>query len=1079
MIEPSAANAPPPLCARLLGATRLSLGDQPIPERAWSGRAARSLLLLLFATPGHRLPRDRVLDLLWPEAAPGAATNALYKAAHALRRTLEPDLRSGRSSAYLSVGAETVGLTPLPGTWVDADEFEELVGRAGTLEPAARRAALAEALSLYQGDFLADEPYADWPVPRREALRHIRESATLVLARLDRDAGTPLASVAALESLLAADPTVEEAHRALMRAYAAAGQRERAVRQYQRCRAALADELGVEPAPETAALGAEIEAMAVAPALSPSIKPAPFFNLPASPSPLIGRDAEVEAVQTLLWRQDVRLVTLTGAGGIGKTRLALEVAAAMREEFPDGVAFVSLAAVRDPALVADTIAQTLDVRDEGGRAVDKRLHVVLAEREMLLVLDNFEQVLPAAPMVAELLAHCHRLKIAATSREPLQLRWEHEFAVRPLLVPNLARLPAPASLSRFGAVALLERELRRARPEFAITADQAAAVAEICVRLDGLPLAIELAAARGRHLAPPALLAQLGNRLAALTGGPRDLPERQRTLRDTIAWSYDLLTADEQTLFRRLAVFAGGFTLEAAEAVTGSNELRASSFELGTTPPKLEARSSKLKTRHLLVSLIEKSLLTEREDGDGAVRFQMLETVREFARERLDESGEADAIDGRQAAWVLAFVEQAEPKLIGSAQAVWLERLGVEHDNVRAALAWATANADAETACRIASALYRFWFIRGHVVEGRRWAEDALALPAPSPRTLARMLDAMGRLLDDTGETERADGFHARALAIWREIGDEAGIAASLTDAGNVARMQSDLERAWRLHEEALASHRVLGDAWGIGRNLNGMAAVATYRGEYDRAADLFAASAEVLADTADEWARATALGNAGSLAHTIGDTARSRRFAEQSLAIRRRLDDAHGIATSLFNLGTTALSDRDGSAAVGFFAEAYERFARLGNTALQAQTALGLAVAALMTGDASTAATYLTEALPAQERAGNKQTLVEGLETVARLAAMIGESRRAVTLLAACAAERETLGMPVPPNQVAEQEELVTACRDALGNDEYASAWTEGTGWSCSEATASAMDLLAREVAGEDDGKISGRSGR
>ncbi len=412
-------------------------------------------------------------------------------------------------------------------------------------------------------------------------------------------------------------------------------------------------------------------------------------NLQTQPTPLLGREREVEQVCAQLRREGVRLLTLTGPGGTGKTRLALQGAADLLDDYKDGVFFVALAPLSDPTLVVSTIAQALGVKESGGRSVLQCLQDYLREKTLLLALDNFEQVAAAAPQVAGLLADAPRLNILVTSRIPLHLRGEHEFAVPPLALPDFKHLPALAALTQYAAVELFIERAQAVRPDFAVNNDNAPAVAEICVRLDGLPLAIELAAARVKLLSPQAMLVRLEEPLKLLTGGARDLSARQQTLRGAIAWSYDLLDENEKRLFRRLAVFVGGCTLEAAEAVChGGVDLRADVFDG-------------------IASLVDKSLLRQEEAPDGEPRFFMLETIREYAQERLTESGEE--LQNRHAEFFLNFAEQAEIEIHGFQQLKWLDRLEVEHDNLRAALGWLTHNSKAQLGLRLAGALTDFW----------------------------------------------------------------------------------------------------------------------------------------------------------------------------------------------------------------------------------------------------------------------------------------------------------------------------------------------------------------------------------
>ncbi len=539
-------------------------------------------------------------------------------------------------------------------------------------------------------------------------------------------------------------------------------------------------------------------------------------SLPSSLTPIIGRDMEVAALLHLLGHGGVRLVTLTGPGGVGKTRLALDFVQRVAGQFRDGVVWVPLAATTDPALVLPTIAAACGVRDAGAHQVLNLLQHVLHPQHRLLVLDNVEHLRPAAPDLVALLGACPQLTVFTTSRAPLHVRGEQEFPVAPLPLPALDDIPHVEEVVQSPAVQLFVARAQAAYPNFALTPANAATVAAICRRLDGLPLALELAAARVKVLGTTGLLARLERVLLLLTGGAHDLPERQHTMRTTIAWSYDLLDAPTQALFRRLAVFRGGWTLETAEAVDVLGE------------------------EHLvdaLGHLVDQSLVSAGVDVKGEdVRYRMLEPIRQYAVERLEASGEEKPIRNQHAATFVALGERAGPALFGADQARWLDRLDKEHDNLRAALAWLLEQDVVEDVARLVWALHQFWWLRGHLAEGQRWLAQVLARrEALEDATCALALLAAGKVAYAQGNHAVADTLLDQSIAMASALGDRTTLAHTLAMQGYTALGMHDLGRAAATLEPALALHRQLGNRWGEGFTLNALGYAALFAGDPTR----------------------------------------------------------------------------------------------------------------------------------------------------------------------------------------------------------------------------------------------------
>ncbi|MGA7730528.1 MAG: tetratricopeptide repeat protein [Chloroflexia bacterium] len=746
----------------------------------------------------------------------------------------------------------------------------------------------------------------------------------------------------------------------------------------------------------------------------------PPNNLPAQLTTLLGRDQDVPAARALLQHTDVRLMTLTGPGGVGKTRLALRVAADVLWDFEGGVFFINLAPVSDPHLVLQAIAQTVDLREGGDLPLLTELADRLAVGRTLLVLDNFEQVVDAGPILVDLLRECPGLKLLVTSRATLKMSGEYEYAVQPLAVPSAEyrvqpqvpsteyQVPSDSGVlgtrySVLGAVpsvALFVRRARAVQGDFALTPENAAAVSEICARLDGLPLAIELAAAHIKSLTPQALLTRLDKRLPLLVGGPRDLPARQRTLRSTMEWSYGLLDEDARRVFRHMGVFVGGCTLEATEQICPGGEPFAQ-----------------------IESLLDASLLRRVDGKGGEPRYGMLETVREYALGKLEAEGESGAAYRGHAGYFLALAEIADAKLMGGEQGEWLERLEADHDNLLAALAWmmepASEGASApvrnpEGALRLAGALWRFWYMRGYLSEGRRWLSrvpaDDTSLPVAA-RAMA--LNGAGVLAYSQGDLEVARSFFERSLALRREMGDQVSIAASLNNLGAVAVSQADYEAAAALHGEALEIRRALDDKWGVASSLSNLGSMYINTREYDKALLYQEQALQMRRDLGDKWGEAISLTNMGGLEVYRGNLERAVELHEESLKLRQELGDKSGIAISLNNLGRAELAQ-------GNVARA--------KSLLESSMALRLAL-------------------------GDETGMVDTLEGLAGVALGEKEPRRAGRLLGAVESLREATGTPRTPAEMDTYNSEITQLHSSLGERMFEGVWVEGRALSPEQA--------------------------
>ena len=733
----------------------------------------------------------------------------------------------------------------------------------------------------------------------------------------------------------------------------------------------------------------------------------PKHNLPYQLTSFIGREQEIAQLEELVTAN--RLVTLTGAGGAGKTRLAIEVARRLVDAFPDGVWLVELAALSDPRLVPQAVAQALGVKEQPTRPVIETLSDHLASKKLLLVLDNVEHQLDACVrLVDELLRRCRDVTVLVTSRERLGMAGELTYRVPSLTVPGTSETLTPEAVSRYEGVRLFVDRAKLGRSDFHVTTENAFAVASICARLDGMPLAIELAAARLRSMSVDELNGRLDQRFALLTDGSRTALPRHRTLRSTIDWSYDLLHEPEKLFLQRLSVFAGGWTLAAAEEVCAGEGIEHSDI------------------LDLLSSLVDKSLVVP-DQGDAQTRYRLLETVRQYARDRLEDTGGSAAVRVRHRDYYLALAEEANPKLKSAEQAEWLRRLEEEHENLRAGLEWSLVETGSKAGLRLCGALQRFWWTHGHLAEGRQWCTRVLCKAGAEERTRERahVLNGAGVLAYHQGDYPAAKVLHEESLAIRRELDDRHGIAGSLSNLGYALLNQGDYPAARALLEESLAISRELGNPHSIALALSNLGHVAINQGDYPAARALLEESLAISRELGNPYSIALALSNLGHAALDQGDHPAARALLEEGLAIRRDLGDRFSIATSLSNLGLVALHQ----------------------------------------GDYPAARAMIGESLAIRRELGDQFGIPASLEGLAAVVASQRDSMRAARIWGAAEQLRAQIGTPRPPSEQSDHERRVAAARIASKDDAaFHSAWQEGRGLTLDQA----IDLaLAKPVEG------------
>ena len=987
----------------LLGAMRGRRGDLVLDRFQTQKTAA--LLAYLAYFPGRRRTREEMVDLLWPDADMDAGRNRLSQAVGWLRGQLEPE--GTPRGAVLLADRWTIGIDPLA-VATDVAEFEAALADAQRAPEADQTAALERAVDRYHGDLLPGY-YDEWVLAERQRLLGLYLPALRRLMSHHEQRREWDRALEYARRALAADPHAEELHLDLIRLLAASGQTAAALRQGREMERLIAKELGEEPSPVAREVVARIRRNAVPPPPSPPAKRG--GGLPARMTRFFGRESEIARVRELIESGGARLVTLAGMGGAGKTRLAIEIAARLRAHFADAVFFAPLADLSDARLIPGALADLLAPAAGGDVPPMERVAAALSARPSLLVLDNLEHLIDdAVPLIRDLLERAPSLTILVTSRQRLNLDGEREIDVPPLAAPTGeldAALPDTARerLMRIDSVRLFVDRAQSVRPSFALTPQNAADVARLCARLDGLPLAIELCASWARTLTPAQMLAHLTRRFDLLVSRRTDITPRHRTLRATLEYSYLLLPAHLQGFFIRLSVFRGGWTLESAAAVCLDGD----------------ADRAPISSLEAITELRERSLVVTEEAAEE-MRYRMLETLREFAAEQWTLSVE-EPLQRRHATFFLTLAEQAEPHMTSPNRTAWLARLEAEHDNLRAALEWMIEHEEQEDGLRMAVALSKFWEMRGYLREARQWLERLLRpartdphprADAPAdPRLRARALNVYASALQELTDLTQAEAYAREALALWRALDDPSGAAGSLKMLGEIAMMHEDYDSAMMLLEEARALARGAGDETMAASAIHSLGRIAIARESWSEAWEALSESLRAHRRLGNQNKATSALNNLGLVARYRGELATARDLLSQALSEQQKLGDRRRVAISQLNIGTVNRID-------GRYADSLSA---------------------------------LTQAITLALEFDDRRVQAWCVKELGHLACAEDRFEAGVRLLSASESMKTALGISFSPADPEQLDGDAARAKSALGDAAFAAAWAAGAALSTAEA--------------------------